>query len=158
MIKMKIDNKGLEKLVRDLKKLRFELLRETSETMISLSKTLNESYTHSIDDLVYDQYEPVSYERTRHLQGAHGARVEEMELAGERKKYSFYINEDSTDPVDGTSWKEKADNIEQGSSKMSVGFNRPFISETQERLEWETTRLSDALIRKYDQIISRVGG
>jgi len=155
---MKIHKGGLEKLVRDLKRLRFDLLRESSETIVDLSKALNESYTHSIDELVYDEYQPINYERTRHLQGEHGARVETMSLSGEMKSYKFYINEDSVDPVDGTTWREKADNVEKGSSRMTVGFDRPFIAQTQDKLEWETQRLSNALIRKYEMIIKRVGG
>lgn len=155
---MRVEKKGLEKLVRDLKRFRFDILRETSEYMIELSKALNESYTHSIDELVYDEYKPISYERTHHLRGAHGARVEIMEPSGDKKRYRFYIDEDSTDPVDGTTWREKANSIEKGSTEMTVGFDRPFISETQRRLEWETNRMVKALIRKYEVIIKRVGG
>lgn len=155
---MKIEKRGLEKLIRDLKRLRYDILKESNDFMVELSKALNESYTHSIDELVYEEYKPISYERTLHLRGAHGARVEVMEPSGDMKRYKFYINEDSTDPVDGTTWREKADNIEKGSSKMTVGFDRPFISETQRRLEWETNRMTKALIRKYEVVIRRMGG
>ncbi|QJT70407.1 hypothetical protein [Microcystis phage MaeS] len=158
MIRTKINTKDLEKLVRDLKRMRFDLLRETSEMIIDLSKSLNESYTKSIDELVYSQYEPEIYQRTGHLQGGHGARVEVSNVAGDNKSYSFYINEESRDPVDGTTWGEKADKIEKGATEMSVGFNRPFIDDTQNALVWETDRLTNALIRKYEQVIRNVGG
>lgn len=154
---MRIEKSGLEKLIRDLKRLRFDLLRETSEYIVDLSKALNESYTHSIDELVYDQYEPIRYERTGHIRGAHGALVQTTSLVGERKGLSFYVNEDSVDPVDGETWREKANKLEDGSAKMTVGFDRPFIDETQYRLEWETKRMADALIRKYEMIIKNVG-
>ena len=158
MIRMKIHNKGLEKLVRDLKRLRFDILRETATHIVDLNKALNESYTHSIDELVYDQYSPIAYERTGHLRGAHGALVQSISSTGERKSLKFYINEDSVDPVDGETWGLKANNIEKGSSRMTVGFDRPFIAETQRRLEWETTRMTNALINRYEQIIKRMGG
>lgn len=158
MIRMKIDKTGLEKLVRDLKRLRFDLLRESSEMIVDLSKTLNERYTHSINELVYDEYTPEKYQRTMHLRGAHGALVERSQLAGDMKSYSFYIDEDSRDPVDGETWREKADKVEKGSTRMTVGFDRPFIQSTQESLEWETDRLVNALIRKYEQVIKKVGG
>jgi hypothetical protein len=158
MIKMKIHNEGLKKLIKDLKRLRFDLLRESGEYIIDLSRALNESYTHSIDELVYEEYTPEKYERTLHLRGAHGALVQTTNLSGDSKSLSFYIDEQSVDPVDDATWKEKADNVEKGSTKMTVGFDRPFISETQDRLEWETKRMADALIRKYEQIIKRVGG
>lgn len=155
---MRIEKSGLEKLVRDLKRLRFDLLRDTSEFIVDLSKSLNESYTRSIDELVYDQYEPIAYKRTLHLRGAHGALIQSATLTGDKKKFEFYIDENSVDPVDGQTWKEKADAVEAGYEKMyGVDFNRPFISETQHRLEWETNRLADALIRRYEDIISRVG-
>lgn len=158
MIRMKIDKKGLEKLVRDLKKMRFDLLRQTSEYILDLNRALNESYTHSIDELVYEEYSPEKYQRTLHLRGSHGALVQTTKLSGDNKSLSFYINESSVDPVDGETWKVKADNIEKGSTKMTVGFDRPFINETQNRLVWETKRMADALIRRYEQIITRVGG
>lgn len=157
MIRMKFDNKGLEKLIRDLKRMRFDILRQSSEYIMDLSKSLNESYTTSIDELVYDQYNPVHYERTGHLRGAHGALIEINSSKGDLKSYSFYVDEDSRDPVDGETWGEKADNIESGSSKMSIGFDRPFVNQTQDKLEWETKRLADALIRKYEMIIKKVG-
>lgn len=158
MIKMRIHNKGLEKLVRDLKRLRFDIMRETATRIVDLNKALNESYTHSIDELVYDEYDPIAYERTLHLRGAHGALVQSVSLSGERKSLKFQINEDSVDPVDGESWRVKANNIEKGSTKMTVGFDRPFVAETQRRLEWETKRMADALINRYEQIIKRMGG
>lgn len=158
MIRMRIEKSGLEKLVRDLKRLRFDLLRDTSEFIIDLSKSLNESYTRSIDELVYDEYEPVAYKRTLHLRGAHGALIQNAKLNGNTKSFQFYIDENSTDPVDGETWKEKADAVEAGSEKMfGADFNRPFVEETQNRLEWETNRLADALIRRYEDIIRRVG-
>lgn len=155
---MRIDNKSLNKLINDLKRLRSDLLRQSSEIIIDLSKSLNESYTHSIDELVYDEYSPMSYERTMHLRGAHGAKVEVMKLVGEEKSYSFYIDENSVDPIDGSTWKEKADKIEHGATEMTVGFNRPFIQETQHSLEWETNRLVHALIKGYERTIKKVGG
>ena len=157
MIKMKIEKKGLERLVRDLKKLRFNLLRETSETMVDLNNTLNETYTRSIDELVYDQYEPIAYERTGHLRGAHGALVQTLDLVGDNKKLKFYIEGSSRDPVDSETWDQKADAIEKGSVKMTVGFDRPFVDETQLKLEWETKRMKDALIARYRKIIRDVG-
>lgn len=157
VIRMRIDKTGLNKLIRDLKKLRFDLLRETTDYMIDLNKVLNESYTRSIDELVYDQYEPITYERTLHLRGAHGALIQNASLVGDKKSLKFYINEQSRDPVDGATWEEKADNIEKGSTKMSVGFDRPFVEETQNKLVWETKRITDALTNRYEQIIKRVG-
>lgn len=158
MIRMKIHDEGLRKLIRDLKRMRFDILRQTSEYIIDLSDSLNQSYTHSIDELVYEEYTPEKYERTMHLRGAHGALIQETKLAGDQKSLKFYINEDSVDPVDGETWRTKADNVEHGSTKMTVGFDRPFIDATQEKLEWETGRMADALIRKFEQIIKRVGG
>lgn len=155
---MTLHNDDLKKLVRNLKRMRFELLRETSEYMIDLSKALNESYTRSIDELVYDEYSPENYNRTLHLRGAHGALVQKTQLAGEKKSLSFYIDENSTDPVDGETWRDKANNVEKGSTKMTVGFDRPFVSETQEKLEWETNRIVVALIRRYETVINRMGG
>lgn len=155
---MSLNNNDLKKLVRDLKRMRFDLLRETSEYMVDLNKTLNESYTRSIDELVYEEYSPEKYRRTLHLRGAHGALIQTTQLAGEVKSLKFYINEDSTDPVDGETWRVKADKVEKGSEKMSIGFDRPFISETQERLEWETNRIVVALIRTYEKVIGRMGG
>ena len=157
MIKMNIDLKATEKLVRDLKRMRFELLRKTSEMIVDLSNTLHESYTRSIDELVYDEYTPIKYERTMHLRGAHGALVENVSITGDIKKYSFYIDEKSTDPVDGETWATKADKIEKGSTKMTVGFDRPFVEATQEKLVWETNRLVDSLMKSYEQTIKQVG-
>lgn len=154
---MKIDLKATQKLVRELKRLKFDLLRQSSEMIVDLSKSLNESYTKSIDELVYEQYTPESYERTMHLRGAHGAKVETSSIAGDIKHYAFYIDEKSVDPVDGATWGEKADNIEKGSDKMTIGFDRPFVRDTQEGLVWETERLVNALIRTYERTIKRVG-
>lgn len=149
-------NNDIVRLTQQLKRMRFDLLRETSEMIVDLSKIVNATLINKIDELVYDQYEPESYERTMHLRGAHGAKVEDSTLNGDIKMFMFYIDENSRDPVDGETWKEKAEKVEKGSTKMTVGFDRPFIQETQEALEWETERLTKALVRKYETIIKRV--
>jgi hypothetical protein len=155
LIKIKMNN-DIVKLTAQLKRMRFDLLRSTSEMIVDLSKIVNETLINKIDELVYDQYEPEKYERTMHLRGAHGAKVEDSIINGDIKMFLLYIDENSRDPVDGETWKEKAEKVEKGSSKMTVGFDRPFISETQDALEWEAERLTKALIKKYETIIKRV--
>ena len=157
MIRMNIEKSGLERLVRDLKKMQRDLMQKTNKSIIELDKSLNEEYTRSIDELVYEKYDPIEYERTFHLRGGHGALVQDVNLHGTKQWLTFYIDEESRDPVDGTTWSEKAEKIEQGSTKMSVGFDRPFVEKTQERLERETGRTTDELIRKYEDIIRKLG-
>lgn len=157
MIKMNIEKSGLEKLIRDLKKMQRDLMQETNESIIELNKTLNEEYTRSIDELVYKKYQPIKYERTFHLRGGHGALVQDVNLHGTKQGLTFYIDEDSRDPVDGTTWSEKAEKIEQGSTKMSVGFDRPFVTVTQEKLKQEADKTTQELIKKYEEIVGKLG-
>ena len=157
MIRMNIEKSGLEKLIRNLKKMQRELTQETSKEIIELNKSLNTEYTRSVDELVYDKYKPIQYERTFHLRGAHGALVQDIRLSGTKQSLTFYIDEDSRDPVDGETWGEKADKVEQGSTRMTIGIDRPFVEKTQERLKQETNRTTDELIREYENIIGKLG-
>lgn len=151
VIRMKLDTKQTENLVQKLKQLQREILQETNGVVNDLDRNLAETYERSVDELVYDQYSPEKYQRTLHLRGAHGALQRDIQLVGYKKNYVFRIDGSSRDPVDGQSWDTKAYNVEHGTTEMSVGFNRPFIAPTQQKLEFETERL-----RKY--YIERIRG
>lgn len=157
MIRMKIDTKASEKLVNKLKQLQQDILNEGNYTVRDLDNILQETYESSVDELVYDQYSPQVYQRTLHLRGAHGAIVKDVELKGYNKTYTFRINENSRDPIDGETWKEKAFNVENGASQMSVGFNRPFIAPTQRKLEYESEKIKKHYIDRVRSFIRKAG-
>ena len=156
MIKMKITGVDeLTKLANDLKTIKKEFHTEGKWAIESLHKNITIAYERHIYDLVYDQYTPKVYERTYHLLGGHGAKDEQLQMGGFKKSYHFSIDEDSRDPVDGTTWREKADNIEHGAERMMIGFNRPFINETQQSLEWENKRIADEFEKHMRQVIDK---
>ena len=157
MIKMKITGiDKLSKLANDLKTIKKEFHTEGRWAIETLHKNITIAYERNIYDLVYDQYDPKVYERTFHLLGGHGAKDEQLQMTGFKKAYTFSIDEDSRDPVDGATWREKADNIENGAEKMTVGFNRPFIKETQQSLMWENKRTADEFEKHMRQVIDKV--
>ncbi|ARC72577.1 hypothetical protein CHCC14600_0205 [Bacillus licheniformis] len=162
MIKMNITGLNeLKKLSEDLKKLKQHVNRQSQWAVESLYKSTTTIYERHIYDLVYEEYDPVVYERTYHLLGGHGAKDEKINLAGPVKSYDFSIDENSRDPVDGTTWGQKANAIEHGSTEMyfkhdQTPFNRPFVQKTQEALEWENKRTADAFERSVNAIINRI--
>lgn len=153
----------LKKLADDLRQFTQKVNKEGLWAVDHLHKEITLSYEKNIFDLVYNQYDPVQYERTYHLLGGHGAKDEMIIRAGKNKKYEFSIDEDSRDPVDGTTWKDKADAIENGAKEMffSPGitpFNRPFIDKTQKDLEFEVNRTADEFVRYVDDLLKKMEG
>lgn len=101
----------------------------------SLNMETSDVYEECIDSLVYDKYEPIEYQRTKHLRGEYGAAVSENKSNGSIYSFEFYIDGNSKDPVDGATWTEKAQNIESGNMDMYGGsFARPFINQTEDAL------------------------
>jgi hypothetical protein len=162
LINMKITGLDeLKKLSKDIKNFRQEVNQEGQWVINTLYKNITVIFERSIDDLVYEQYDPEGYQRTYHLMGGHGAIDEEFERAGQHKRYKFSIDEDSRDPVDGTTWGEKAYAIEHGATEMgfkkgTMPFNRPFIKETQETLEWENKRTADQYERSVYKLLNKI--
>lgn len=151
----------LSQLSSDLKKLRQQINREGEYATENLYKNASVIFERQVNDLVYEQYDPKNYERTYHLAGGHGAKDEKVKTSGLRKSYDFSIDEDSKDPVDGTTWKEKADAVEHGATEMAFRdgiepFNRPFIDEAQKALEWENKRTADAYERSVNKLIDKI--
>jgi hypothetical protein len=158
LIKLKIDTRKLDRLVRQLKDANQDIMVSANDAIVDLDKIIHEEYERSIDEFVYSEYKPMKYERTYHLRGKHGAAVREINMQGAEKHFRFYIDEDSKDPVDGETWREKANKIESGQMRMNPeSFARPFVEQTQERLEWQLKRTGNETIRKMRRIIGRVG-
>lgn len=150
---------NLRKLSQELKNLKRKVDQESKWAVEALYKNATTIYERKINDLVYEEYDPLIYKRTQHLLGAHGAKDEEIKMSGSSKKYKFSIDENSRDPVDGTTWKQKADAIEQGDMAFKRGttpFKRPFINETQNELEWENKRTADELERSVNRMIDKI--
>lgn len=153
----------LKKLASELKQFKQKVNEEGKWAVNNLHKEITLKYERNIFDLVYDRYDPVKYERTYHLLGGHGAKDEAIIRAGKIKKYEFSIDENSRDPVDGTTWGEKADAIEHGSTQMffapgQTPFNRPFIKETQKDLEFELKKTADEFVRYVDALLKKMEG
>lgn len=147
----------LKKLANDLSALKANLENESAKAVESLYKNSRIIYERNIYDLVYDKYSPEWYERTYHLLGGHGALDETVVLNGANKKYEFSIDENSRDPVDGMTWKDKAEKVEKGSKMMfAPGFDRPFIDETQKELEKENAKTADEFEKKALTLIDKV--
>lgn len=162
MISMNIKGMdSLAKLSSELKKAKQQINREGEYATESLYKNISVIFERQINDLVYEQYDPESYKRTFHLAGGHGAKDESVKATGLNKSYEFSIDEDSNDPVDGTTWREKADAVERGATEMRFrdgveSFNRPFINETQKAIEWENKRTADAYERSVNNLIDKI--
>jgi len=162
LIKMKIEGLDeLKKLSKQLKDLKKEINKESTWAVKSLYKSMTVIYEGKIYELVYNQYDPEKYKRTYHLLGGHGAKDELLMASGVHKTYDFSIDEDSRDPVDGTTWREKADAIEHGATEMHFGngqvpFNRPFIDETQRALEFEAKRTADEFERYVNKLLDDI--
>lgn len=132
MIRFNVElSKDMKNLVKELEKFQDFVEEKREDTILELYKTTNALYVQAIEQYVYALYIPMDYDRTGHIMGEHGARDE----IADPKRYIFTIDENSTDPVDGMTWRDKADNLEKGSTRMFGNQNpmpdRPFIDETQ---------------------------
>lgn len=161
MIKFRVTGQDeLKKLSNDIRNMIKQIKDKAEDSVIVLHKNVTFTYEKHIYDLVYDLYEPHDYSRTYHLLGGHGATDEDIIVKGHSIGYEFSIDENSRDPEDGTTWGDKADNIEQGSSKMkfykTVPFDRPFIAKTQEAIENENIKVADTYEKYVLDLIEKV--
>lgn len=158
MIKLKLEyDDYFKKLANNLKKFREAVKVETYATLDDFIKNIQTTFEDCISKKVYEQYDPQNYDRTLHLAGRHGAVYEKYNHSRNKAYYKFSIDEDSKDPVDGTTWRVKANNVEQGKMRMKGGaFPRPFIEETQEELYDEMERLADKYVKNIERLLDRI--
>ena len=150
-------NNYFKKLANDLKKFREAVKIETYVTLDEFIKNTQITYENCITDKVYKEYTPEKYDRTLHLAGQHGAVYEKYNHSRNKAYYKFSIDEDSKDPVDGTTWRVKANNVEEGKMRMKGGaFKRPFIDETQEELYDEMNDRADEFIKRIERLLDRI--
>lgn len=158
MIGVKVKDDTLEKLASDLKKLENTLRELSYDAINQFEREIRTEFERSIESLVYDKYEPIHYDRTGHLQGEHGGTVEEIQAFSDNLEYSFEVDGSSRDPVDGTTWDEKAYKIEHGSSMMSYPnhSDRPFVDITAQRIETKGESISNKFIRDVEREIRKL--
>lgn len=159
MIEVKVsDIDVLKKLDKKLKDLERDLKELSKETIFDMEREIRTAFETSIENHVYNLYQPIHYERTEHLKGAHGGTVEEITAFGEDLEYSFEVDGSSRDPVDGTTWDEKAYKLEHGGSLMSYPNHkdRPFVDITAEAVESRGERIANRFIREANKLIKQV--
>lgn len=152
---------SLKKLSNDLRRLKRKSEDSARWGVEHLSKETKVIYEDTVDSYVYNAYDPVEYDRTGHIRGDHGAVKEEVKIGGANPSYKFYIDEESRDPVDGKTWREKADNLEKGVSKMyfkrgQTPFNRPFVNKAQNKVGFELKRTADAVEKDIKDELKRI--
>ena len=159
MIEPEISNlDNLEKLANDLKKLETKLLNLSKDTIFDFEREIRSAFENSIESYVYNLYNPIKYERTGHLKGEHGGVIEEVMTGGRDLEYSFEVDGGSRDPVDGTTWDEKAYKLEHGGTLMSYPKHkdRPFVDITANAVESRGEKLSNRFIREAKKLIEEL--
>lgn len=143
VIKIKVDCKDLNHLNRNLKKYEREERTAVMKMDNYVTENLSQTFYNSIAENVYNKYDPSQYDRTGHLGGRHESFQESTKKIGLTTEFEAFVDGNSRDPVDGTTWDEKANKVESGNMTMREPMKRPFIDETQERMNEELEKLSD---------------
>lgn len=141
----------LKNLSKNLNTFQNSVNQKANRSSLELQKNANSIYTANTTDLVYERYTPINYQRTYHLLGLNGAIDEVLKS----KEYTFSIDEESRDPVDGETWKKKANNVESG-NMYGVSFPRPFINEIQHKLELENNKIANEYEDYVNNLIKRL--
>lgn len=147
-------NKEMKELAANLRGIHSEVEFMKMESNKELFKQVPEMFKQVVELQVYKQYTPAVYKRTRHL-GGQGSQIQNILNRGSVSSYEFYIDEDSRDPVDGSTWRDKANKVESGNME-GANFPRPFIDEAQQNIELIANVISERFINDVKSMIDKL--